>query len=248
MSEATESGKAGARLELRVLGAVGLAGIAGAEALLAQPKRFALLAYLVLARPRGFHRRDRLVALFWPEHDQEHARAALRKAAYAVRQVVGEGVLLSRGDEELGIAPDAIWCDALAFDEALSRDHLARALELYRGDLLAGFFADAAGFERWMEEERGAYRDSAAAAAWALAERYEGGRDLTQAARWARKVAALSSSDERALRRVIQLLARAGDRAGAVRVYEEFVRRLRADYGVEPSGETLALIRQVRGG
>lgn len=32
-----------------------------------QPKRVALLAYLALARPRGLHRRDTLLAMFWPE-------------------------------------------------------------------------------------------------------------------------------------------------------------------------------------
>src|SRR5262245_12921902 len=40
-----------------------------------QPKRLALLAYLAIARPRGAHRRDALVAIFWPELDQHGARS-----------------------------------------------------------------------------------------------------------------------------------------------------------------------------
>jgi DNA-binding SARP family transcriptional activator len=234
-------------LELRVFGAVELVGRPGLDALLAQPKRTALLVYLTLARPRGFHRRDRIVGLFWPEHDQEHARAALRKALYAVRQVLGDAVLTSRGDEELGIDRSELRCDAIDFDAAIKEDRLARALELYRGDLLEGFFADARGFERWLEEERARYRDAAAEAAWSLAERYESSNNLTMAARWARKVAAFAPADERALRRVIKLLDRAGDRAGAVRAFEDFVGRLKAEYDVEPSSETVALIREVRG-
>ena len=39
-----------------------------------QSKRLALLAYLALALPRGFHRRDTLLALFWPELSDEDAR------------------------------------------------------------------------------------------------------------------------------------------------------------------------------
>ena len=42
-----------------------------------QPKRLALLAYLALAQPRGFHRRDTILALFWPELSGEEARRAL---------------------------------------------------------------------------------------------------------------------------------------------------------------------------
>ena len=47
---------------------------------LAQPKRFALLVYLAVEASGGFARRDRLVALFWPELDHSRARANLRKA------------------------------------------------------------------------------------------------------------------------------------------------------------------------
>ena len=41
---------------------------------LSQPKRLALLAYLAIGRPPGFHRRSTLLALFWPEQDEQHAR------------------------------------------------------------------------------------------------------------------------------------------------------------------------------
>lgn len=52
--------------------------------LLARPKRLALLAYLAAAAPR-LQSRDKLVSLFWPEADQEHARAALRKTVHLLR-------------------------------------------------------------------------------------------------------------------------------------------------------------------
>ena len=223
-----------------------MSGVDDAESLLVQPKRVALLAYLILARPRGFHRRDRLVTLFWPEHSSESARAALRKAVYAIRRSLGEGMLISRGDEEIAANTRLIWCDALEFDEAIARDDLAAAFDLYRSELLEAFFADAPGFERWLETERQAYRDAAATAAWTMAQRHESSQELTMAARWARRVAALAPEDERAVRRVLMMLDRAGDRAGAMRVYEEFATRLRQDYGVEPSPETLALVRKMR--
>lgn len=63
-------------IRLHTFGALDLRSAEGRElrGVLAQPKRTALLAYLVLASPRGFHRRDTLLTVFWPEFDQERAR------------------------------------------------------------------------------------------------------------------------------------------------------------------------------
>ena len=201
-------------MQLHVLGSVELAGTAPSRELLSQPKRLAVLVYLVLAKPHGFHRRDTVAALFWPEQSDFHARAALRKALHGIRQSLGDTVLLARGDEEVAIDHDQLWCDAPAFDGAIAKDlKFARALELFRGELLDGFFPDAPGFEQWLATERARYHEAAGHAAWALAERYENGSDLTMASRWARKAAKLAGADERRIRRVLQsLLDRAGDR------------------------------------
>lgn len=69
-------------LRCRTLGALELSSSTVREhtAVLSQPKRVALLVYLTVANARGFLRRDSLLALFWPELDEEHARAALRQA------------------------------------------------------------------------------------------------------------------------------------------------------------------------
>lgn len=233
-------------LTLRVLGGLEISGCDRAESLAAQPKRAALFLYLALAQPAGFHRRDRLVTLFWPEHDQEHARAALRKALHTLRQAVGDDVIVTRGDEEIGVSP-SVWCDAAAFLDQAKQGHHARALELYRGDLLNGFFADAPGFERWLEDERVHFRDMAGSCAWSLAERYATSSDLTSATRWARRAVNLAPTDERRLRKALSLLHQAGDRAGAVKLYDDFARRLRAELDIEASQETQALMRQIRG-
>jgi DNA-binding SARP family transcriptional activator len=236
-------------VELRVLGSVELlSSRPQAESLLTQPKRLALLAYLAVERPRGMLRRDALVAMFWREHDQEHARAALRKAVWGIRQALGDDAIRARGDEELGCDPAVVQVDAVEFEGALAEGRLARGLELYRGDLLDGFHTDAPEFVDWLDRRRRKYRTEAARAAWNLAERYEKGDDLTLAARWARLVTTYDPTDERALRKAMLLLERAGDRAGAVQVYEDFARRLRADLDVEPSGESKELVTRMRRG
>src|SRR5439155_919706 len=91
-------------IRLRTLGAVDLKDSEGRELrpLLTQPKRLALLTYLALAGSSGFRRRDTVVALFWPELDEEHARGSLRQALRFLRRSLGEGIIVSRGEEERG--------------------------------------------------------------------------------------------------------------------------------------------------
>ena len=78
-------------LRLRLLGSQELERTDGADAseVFAQPKPFALLAYLA-CRTDGFLRRDTLLAVFWPELDTFAARRALRNALYQLRQALGE--------------------------------------------------------------------------------------------------------------------------------------------------------------
>src|SRR6266436_5985827 len=129
-------------IELRMLGRLSLTSADGRDvrALLGQPRRLALLAYLAAARPQGFHRRDSLLALFWPELDQEHARAALRQALHVLRGALGGDVVATRGDEEIGLDFTGLWCDVVAFDEAIAAGQLVAAVDCYKGDLLDGFF------------------------------------------------------------------------------------------------------------
>src|SRR6266545_1700261 len=151
-------------VEFRILGALNLLGADGHElkSILAQPKRVALLAYLAAVTPQRLPRRDSLTALFWPELDQEHARAALRQALHGLRQELGEGVLVSRGDEEVGLDVERLRCDVVEFERATQEGRLADAHELYRGELLEGFFIRRAiGFEQWLEDERARLRSVA---------------------------------------------------------------------------------------
>lgn len=217
------------------------------QQVLSRPKIVALLAYLAVPAVGRFVRRDTLVGLLWPELDQMHARAALRKALHAVRTALGPDVTTARGDEEVALSTEALWCDAAAFTAAVDSGALSRALELYRGQLLPGFHLPGCGdFDQWLEAERTTAAERASAAAWALAQRQERDSALSDAARSARRAVRFSWSDERTLRRALIMLDRLGDRAGALRLFDEFARRLRAELEVEPSPETISLINSMR--
>ncbi len=166
---------------------------------------------------------------------------------HVLRHGLGDQVLESRGEEEVGIAAGSLSCDAVEFTDAIAAGHVAQALEAYRGDLLPGLFVrEAAQFQEWLEQTRARYQKQAATAAWILAERSEADDRETIAADWARRSVALAPLDERLVRKTLALLGRVGDRAGAVTLYEAFQSRLQRDFDVQPAPETTALIRQIR--
>jgi DNA-binding SARP family transcriptional activator len=235
-------------LSLVLFGGVDLRGPPPADPaqVLTQPKLIALLAYLAVQGADRFVRRDRVVALLWAELDQNHARGALRRAVYTLRAALGD-VVATRGDEDLALDHGAVWCDVSAFDCALRDGYLAAALALYRDEILPGFhLAGASDFSHWLDGERAIRRQRAADAAWALAQRYESANDLTAAGGWARRAALLAGDDERAIRRALVLLDRLGDRAGAMRLYEDFAQRLRDELSMDPSPETQATVARWR--
>jgi serine/threonine-protein kinase len=236
-------------IRFRMLGTVDLTDAEGREirSVLRRPKLLALLGYLAAARPVGFHRRDTLVALLWAELDNSHARNALRQAVHALREGLGHSALLARGEEEVGLSDECVACDVREFETALAANDAERTLDLYHGGMLNGVHvADAPEFERWLDEEREHLRQQACAAARLLVERAAASGNATAAARWATRLTELSPFDETAVRRLIQLLDRAGDQAGAVRAYEEFERRIGRDLEVLPSSETRGLVDAIR--
>ena len=168
-------------VEFRLLGTLSLRTADGRDAgsLLSQPRRLALLAYLAAATPRGPHRRDTLLALFWPE--------------LVLRSALGADAMVSRGDEEIGLDFERIWCDVAAFARAIDGGELGQALDLYRGNLLEGFFiSDAPEFERWLEFERAKLAGVAARTARTLAQSCEKRGDLSTAVHWARRAIELA--------------------------------------------------------
>jgi DNA-binding SARP family transcriptional activator len=236
-------------LHLRLLGQIDLRNDAGVEmqSVLAQPKRLALLMYLAAARPRRIHRRDALLAVFWPELPEDRARNALRQALHQLRQSLGAEVVVSRGADAVGVSAEHLRCDAAEFEDALDRGRLAEALAQYGGDLVPGFsIPGASAFDEWLDESRARLRHRAARAAWALAEQHERAGLLDQAALDAHRAAGLTLDDEPALRQLVSLLDRVGDFTGAMRVYEEFTARLRQGLDVEPSAETRQLVAAIR--
>jgi len=213
-----------------------------------QPKRLGVLAYLAAARPRGMHRRDSLLVMFWPEEDEQRARNALSQTVHAIRRDIGPQVLLTQGHELIGVDPASLLCDAVEFEERLDRGEPEEALRLYRGEFLHGLpIGDAMGFDRWQESEAWRLQRRAWKAAATLADSAEADGNTVAALHWLELAVELLPTDEVLLRRLLVLTDSMGDRAGALRAHERFSGLLREEYGVDPSPETQALMAEIRG-
>ncbi len=236
-------------IRLQTLGSLDLRAADGAvlHPVLRQSKRSALLAYLAIERPGQFHRRDQLLGLFWPESDLKGARGSLSQAIHFLRQNLGKDAIINRGDEEIALNQDLVWCDAAAFQAHVAAGEYEQAVELYAGDVLPGVFVgEAEGFEQWLEQKRDTLKRQATDACVALADQAEREGRFDDVARWLRRAIKLFPYDENLHRRLIIALDGAGDRAAALRAYDELVQTLRTEFDAEPSAETTELIIQVR--
>lgn len=239
-------------IQLRTLGTVDLRHAGSDRVLdgaLCRPKRLAVLAYLAVEGGVGaFHRRDTLLGIFWPESSERNARHSLSHTLYALRRDLGFEVIRTRGDTEVSLASDAMWCDVQAFRDALAAGDLEGALALYGGDLLPGFhLSNSVDFEAWLSRHRDRLRALAVEAARSLAVAREADGNSVGAVRWLRRAAEWASYDEDVVRELLRLLDLLGDHAGALLEYQALCERMSRDLDLPPSPETRALASRIRG-
>ncbi|HTY04894.1 MAG TPA: BTAD domain-containing putative transcriptional regulator [Gemmatimonadales bacterium] len=236
-------------LRLITLGALDLKDARGRTIhdVLSQPKRVALLLYLVMEGRRAPVSRDRLLALFWPESDETRARNALSQSLHQLRRSLGADVIENRGASAVQVRAEALWCDAGAFADAADRGDSDLALDLYRGDFCPGLNASgSADLEHWLDQERERLRRVALDAARTLARKAADSGDPAAAARNAHRALAMHPDDEEEIRSLLLLLECSGDATGALRAYDDFARRLRAELDADPEPGTVRLAEAIR--
>lgn len=210
-----------------------------------QRHRLALLAFLALSGGRG-STRDRLMALLWPDSDQDRARNLLKVSVYVLRQALGDDALVSDGDD-LRVNPERIETDVAEFEGALARGDYEGAVALYHGAFLDGFFVSRApDFERWVDRERKRLAGSYANALEVLADAAERRRELREAVEWWKVRAAQDPYDSRVALRLMRALETGGNPAGALQHAAIHERLLQEELGIEPAPEVRAMAARLR--
>jgi predicted ATPase/DNA-binding SARP family transcriptional activator len=225
-------------------------------------KAIALAAYLAVTG--SGHSRDTLVALLWPELDQQRGRAALRSTLSALKKGLADTGLVVDGDHvTLSLADVA--CDVVQFQAhlAAAQRHrhredfvcdaclaaLKAAVALYRDDFMAGFsLSDSIAFDEWQFFQTEQLRGQLAQVLGRLAANCQDRAQWQEALAYGRRWLLLDPLQEAAHRALMQVYGQMGQLTAVQRQFQKCVELLRDELGVAPSAETVAVYEAARKG
>lgn len=201
-----------------------------------------LLAVLVTHKDEVFGRAELAFSL-WPDLPESDARATLRRHVYLLHQA-----LPRRRNDWIDCDTRSIrwtagsqtWVDSVEFEQLSELPgHLEAAAKLYTAD-----FAPYLEHE-WIEATRERLRRRVCRVLERLIEQKIAGDDTLSALHCAEELLRHDPWREDAVRQLLTLRYRAGDRAGALAYYRRFCERLRAEFDVEPMPETVACCQAI---
>jgi WD40 repeat protein/serine/threonine protein kinase len=220
-------------------------------------KAQALVFYLAVTGQS--HTRETLAGLLWSDMPEKAARRNLRNAFSNLRRLIGPNLHITRQTAGLNQqAPVAVDSEHFAAKLAgIQRNgpdledltHLEEAVDLYRGEFLAGFYvSDAPLFEEWVLVERERLRGEMTGTLERLVQGNSTRGEFKSAIGFAQRWLAMDPLRESAHRALMELYARSGDRSAALRQYESCVQVLEEELSVEPLPETTDLYRRIYDG
>jgi DNA-binding SARP family transcriptional activator len=220
-----------------------------------------LFCYLLLYRDRP-HPRETLATLLWGEHVSHDLRGYLRKALWHLRSALNSDEvsldsagLLSVDDGWIQFNAQAdLWLDVAVFEQAFyavqgvearelsfeCMQALQRAVDLYQGDLLEGWYYE------WCLYERERLRQMYMVMLDKLAEYCEVHGHYETGLVYAMLPLRCEPARERTHRRLMRLYYMTGDRTAALRQYERCVAILREELGVSPTQRTETLYKAIQ--
>lgn len=216
-------------------------------------KTLALFSYI--ATTRGPHQRDQLADLLWSELPHQQSRSNLRYLLSDLRQVVGNYLTIT--PQTISFNPQQpYWLDVEVLYNNLETkppfppiSARRAALDLYRGEFLAGFSVrNAPVFEGWATTQRNALHTLAVQGWYRLAEEYWQTRSFEAGLTATQRLLLLEPWHEAGHRLRMLLLAHTGQRAAALTQFAECQQLLADELGAAPEEATLAVYQQIRTG
>jgi DNA-binding SARP family transcriptional activator len=219
-----------------------------------------LFCYLLLHRDHP-HARETLAGRFWADCDKNQSRKYLRQALWqlnqsirdtgcgrAIRLINVDGEFVS-WDEQADVWVD-VFCFEIAFESARQTaghrlsdacaDDLRRAVALYEGDLMEGWYQD------WCLFHRERLHNNYLVLLEKLMDYAELQRDYEGGLAYGERLLNRDRVRERSYVRVMRLQYLAGDRAGAIRQFQRCVAALREELDIKPSRRTVEVYERIR--
>jgi DNA-binding SARP family transcriptional activator len=247
-------------LELRLLGTPrvlssvrGLAAEIGAKGL-------GLLAYLAVNYPKPIPR-EQLAGAFWSDKSDEAARYRLRHTLWELRRSLGDRLIHSDQSASWLDLENGVFVDVVVFQRgcrdlgvntsgyepaAGDASRLQSLVDLYHGELLQGLAVrDAPLFEEWLLVERERLELLHQETLWCLAQAQRSAGAHADAARTLNRLIEADPLRERSYRTLMGLHLSQGDRASALRVYQQCKKRLVGELGISPSPDTVRLHKMI---
>jgi DNA-binding SARP family transcriptional activator len=199
-----------------------------------------LLGYLLL-NPTNTQR-DEIIGTLFPELDEDRARSRLNDYLWALRRSLPD-LPLESSKHEVSISQSERWVDVEEFKQLAGLSdisNLEKAIDLYRGDLLPGFYDD------WILLEREHCLLGYLQTLHTVVEHYFSKQEYKNTLPLLQQLLIHEPLNETAVQMLMRIHLAEGQRGAAFEVYERLTASLRDDLGIEPSDATKALFKSAR--
>lgn len=218
-----------------------------------------LFCYLLLNREHP-QNRERLAETFWENRTTAESRKYLRKSLWQLQRALSD-MIDQDADQVLIVEPECLqvnpqanlWIDVAEFEgryqavinlrgRELNSNQYAntqKAIELYHGDLLEGWYQD------WCLLERERYKEMFLNLIDKLMGYCESNNQYEAGIYYGRKILKYDRTHERTHLRMMRLFYLAGDRVSAIRQYTSCRNALYEELDVEPGVEMQKLYEKI---
>jgi DNA-binding SARP family transcriptional activator len=217
-----------------------------------------LLSFLLLRRDRP-HSREILASMLWGDNTTSQSRKYLRHALWQLQAILRNGdessatLVADRDSVSLDVTGD-VWLDVAVFERAWAQVHnvhhsqlsevqaqlLKSAVDVYRADLLEGWYQEWCLFERERLQNMYLLILEKLMSYCEEHEQYDAGMEAGE------RILRLDRAHERTYQSMMRMQYAAGDRAGALRQYQRCESALREELCVRPTNRTQELLRTIR--
>jgi LuxR family maltose regulon positive regulatory protein len=205
--------------------------------------------YYFLSHPEGMLK-EQIGEVFWPDRSPARMHSAFHATLFRLRRALFPDCVILES-ERYRLNPEIeCWYDVEEFNRLLDEAEkpqpdsamvrlYQQAINLYQGNYLTQFYSN------WCALERERLRERYLRAVDSLVRIYVRQGKYGQATDLCQRALATDPYCEAIYRHLMECAALAGDRAAVVRYYQQCVRMLEKDMGVEPMPETHKLYQQI---